>query len=407
MPMFLFVLILLFDNLNGFQQVSGEQESFLGVVVRGGILVCLFPLLFSGKSNIYRSICFFFVSLFLFLTPYWMFIGAEYNFSVELVYLVKSVIYFFCVLNYFYVYRDRLSCLYLLRLVFVTAYLISIANIFCFLFGFGNLSYGDDFGFGYKVFFVDGNSLSIYMIMMLPLVLWYVFYKSQWYYYLSFLVIIAGVLLIGSRVAILGVVGVLLVGVCYIIFRSDASLKFSLLQRWGFCVVGLIVIYFVVQIVYTFIIEYDSYTISKFSLDGITSSRSELIQYAKLVLAERDGFAFFVGTGVSQSQMDLGKLVLGYPALKLVESDFYDAILFFGWLLGGLVILVNLFFYMHVFLVPYFKCRSALSFFMFMGGSLWMIAAITTGHSFFNAMLAPVFGVYIVLSENIKRINVR
>ena len=116
-----------------------------------------------------------------------MFIGAEYNFSVELVYLVKSVIYFFCVLNYFYVYRDRLSCLYLLRLVFVTAYLISIANIFCFLFGFGNLSYGDDFGFGYKVFFVDGNSLSIYMIMMLPLVLWYVFYKSQWYYYLSFL----------------------------------------------------------------------------------------------------------------------------------------------------------------------------------------------------------------------------
>ena len=398
-PAFLFVYILIFDNLNGFLQVAKESESVLGFIVRGGMLLFLFPILFVLKSNIYKISLFCLASIFLLLTPYWMLEGNDYNLSVEFGYLIKSIVYFFCVLNYFYVYRNKLSPLYLIQLVFVSALLISVANVFCFLFGIGNLSYGDDFGFGYKVFFVDGNSLSIYMIMLLPLVIWYVFYNSKWYYYISLLIIVLGILLIGSRVAILGTIGTLVIIISYINLKKDGSLKITPIRRLFFLLGGMCVIYVLIRIVYSFIIEYDTYTLSKFSLDSITSSRSELIQCSKLVFADREGLSFFLGTGVSQSQIDLGKLVLGYPALKIVEADFYDAILFFGWIFGGGVILLNVFFYAHIFCMPYFRCFSVLTFCMFVAGTLWIIAAITTGHCFFNAMLAPVFGVYVVLSH--------
>ena len=88
--------------------------------------------------------------------------------------------------------------------------------------------------------------------------------------------------------------------------------------------------------------------------------------------------------------------------VKNIESDFYDIILSFGFVLGGLIILAQLFLVFQ-FIRPFFikRSRNSLSFITSIGSILWLGIAYTAGHAFFSTQLAPLLGVYWVISNHL------
>ena len=88
--------------------------------------------------------------------------------------------------------------------------------------------------------------------------------------------------------------------------------------------------------------------------------------------------------------------------VKNIESDFYDIILSFGFVLGGLIILAQLFLVFQ-FIRPFFikRSRNSLSFITSIGSILWLGIAYTAGHAFFSTQLAPLLGVYWGISNHL------
>ena len=88
--------------------------------------------------------------------------------------------------------------------------------------------------------------------------------------------------------------------------------------------------------------------------------------------------------------------------VKNIESDFYDIILSFGFVLGGFIILAQLFLVFQ-FIRPFFikRSRNSLSFITSIGSILWLGIAYTAGHAFFSTQLAPLLGVYWVISNHL------
>ena len=121
-------------------------------------------------------------------------------------------------------------------------------------------------------------------------------------------------------------------------------------------------------ITYETIIQYDNFTLERFSANSLVSSREQLINTGKQVISEFNLTEVLLGKGIS----------------------------------GGLIILAQLFLVFQ-FIRPFFikRSRNSLSFITSIGSILWLGIAYTAGHAFFSTQLAPLLGVYWVISNHL------
>ena len=111
-------------------------------------------------------------------------------------------------------------------------------------------------------------------------------------------------------------------------------------------------------ITYETIIQYDNFTLERFSANSLVSSREQLINTGKQVISE----------------------------FNLTE-----------------VIILAQLFLVFQFIRPFFikRSRNSLSFITSIGSILWLGIAYTAGHAFFSTQLAPLLGVYWVISNHL------
>ena len=96
-------------------------------------------------------------------------------------------------------------------------------------------------------------------------------------------------------------------------------------------------------ITYETIIQYDNFTLERFSANSLVSSREQLINTGKQVISEFNLTEVLLGKGISGGRFAVASIYDPEEKVKNIESDFYDIILSFGFVLGGFIILAQLF----------------------------------------------------------------
>lgn len=397
-PVFIFIGTIFIDSLNGYLQEFIGIHTPIGVVVRGGILFILYKYLLN-TSNLISQLLWIIVWLYILSIPLWFINGSNLNIGFEVNYLFRFL-YFFVVIFYFYCIRDEIDIFFLIRIIVYAALIIAVLNIICLFTGLGIKSYGENYGFGIKAFYADGNSLGLYMIMSNCFAVWYAFYKkNRWLVYA--VIITAGTMLIGSRASIVGSVVVWLAMLLYILLKKDRFVKISRCRKFILCILlGGGVMYGIISL-YGFISQFDEYTVQKFSSDSVLSPRENLINCGKSVINEFDFLEKIVGKGYSGGAYELAKKYSTESDYKIVEADIYDMVLMYGYGLGGLIILIHfLLFYNSI--IAFIRFRSSLTFAVLISTTLWFGASYMAGHGFANVMLAPIFGVVYIICLKAK-----
>ena len=240
------------------------------------------------------------------------------------------------------------------------------------------------------------------MVLAVLLCIWYSFYKQNIFCFLSTFIASAGTVLIGSRVGIIGILADWVIFLSYFSFSKDSLIKLRWQVRIILTFCTWVTITYSAIITYENIIQYDNFTFERFSTQSLVSSREQLIHVGKQVISEFNLLESFFGKGISGGRYAVARLYDPEETIKNIESDFYDLILSFGVILGGLIILVQLFLVFQ-FIRPFLqkKSRNSLSFVICTGSVLWLGIAYTAGHAFFSTQSAPLLGVYWVISNQL------
>ena len=404
LPQFLFIYSIFIDNINGYFQYYMGFNSGIGVLFRGGVIMLLFPVVLRISRNWLANNMYMLLLVYLFCIAIWSMFNVGFSFAIELDRLFK-IIYFFAVVLFFLYFRECFDREKLLMLAINAGLIIAIINTVCFLGGVGIKSYGDDFGFGVKAFYMDGNSLGLYMVMLLGIGIWYLFYRPSIFILVKILVITFGTLIIGSRVAILGTCLLWCLLCSYYCLRHDNLIRINLhIKRMLFCGI-LVLMFYALHFVFNFIVNVDGFSKERFSIEGVLSTREFLIDSGKRVLNSYAGVDLIIGKGYSGGMFELAKYFSDNAVkYKGVENDFYSLLVSYGYILGGYLILFFMVFYKKYFANNFFHFRDSLSFTFFAIGTLWIGASVIAGHGIFNVMLAPLFGLASVVSYDKKRI---
>ena len=112
------------------------------------------------------------------------------------------------------------------------------------------------------------------------------FYKRNVFYFLLTFIASVGTILIGSRVGIIGILTDWGLFLGYFFFFKDSLIRL----RWQtriliiFCM-SIAIVYSAI-ITYETIIQYDNFTLERFSANSLVSSREQLINTGKQVISE-------------------------------------------------------------------------------------------------------------------------
>lgn len=403
LPAIIFIFSIPIDAINGYFQYFKGVHLPIGFIFRGFILLLVIKFILKDIHETIHRLFFLCVSILILIYPIYILLEKSTSSMTEIEYLFKFI-YFFSILFYFYHFRYLFNIVKLIKMLIYAIFILACINIYSLITGFGIPSYA--YGFGYSGFYFGGNELGIYMIISLLICIWFSFYTKSLFYYLLTIVASCGILVIGTRVAVLGTFLDWILCSLYFLINKDYFIKIKRFYRIFFLLA--IILFMVVSISYIYetVIMYSSFMSEKFSSDALLSSRSILIDSAKQVIKDFDVFEFLFGKSVSGGRSAMALIYHTKSDLKNVESDFYDIILSFGFFLGGLIMLLY-FKIIGKFILSFFKkdTRNSLSFIICISACLLLGSAYTAGHTFMSVDLAPVLGLYWIVYLNINARN--
>lgn len=400
----LFIVSIFIDSINGFLQVSYNIYTPIGMAFRGVILlyVCYYKS-FSQKTCLTALFGVVVISYFLSIL---IWISSSNYFSlVEEFNALFRFLYFWGVIFYFQKYRILIDKEKLFSILMKSIFIIAAMNILCFTFGWGNNSYGENFGFGTKAFYADGNSIGMYLVLSQFYVLGnFVNSKTnkiRWMFY--YMVVVVGTILIGSRTAFIGTVIIFLVVLLYRFFCMPVNQSNNIKRLLIVCLLALSV--FIFRFAINKIISYDSFTSERYTVESMSSPREKLIEEGLSVISSYEGLELIIGNGKSSGLREMGiKYLDSSDGDKSIEADFYDQILFYGWGLGGLFcfMYLSLSFY---FIANWIKERSESNFLIMCLSCVWIMLSAIGGHGFGNVMIAPLLGCGFVFATKNKLVK--
>lgn len=395
----MFIYSILIDCINGILQESYEIVFPIAVVYRGLIILLTVPfvfknLVFWGNKLILLILIIYGFALFL-----W-----KINYNVPFIFEINNfirVFYFYCILSYFIYYKNEFDKKRLMKLVFRYGFYISVVVIFGFFTGLGYRSYGEEFGFGTKGFFVAGNDLGLTVLFTLGFGLILFFTDRNWTSFSKLLVITLACFLIGSRTGWFGCFLLWFLSILYIIFKKDPTLGFDLKKRFLFFFGVLSVFgYAIIQFV-SFITSLDAYVLERLSVEGIMSSRTVLIESAKTVIANFDTLSSLIGRGTYHLFRFSAESLGTRGDFRMVEADFYEYIGSYGYLFGGLILLLYILFFFRSII----SLRKKTDFSGYVFSILLLLflgVGYSAGHAISNTMVAPAYAVVVLLIYKAK-----
>ncbi len=395
----LFLYSIILDSINGLLSVNYHMETPVGKVFRLGVLVFLLNKILKTRINytfIPWRLSFFPIIvglLYLLSFIFWethlsvFDIGGEFSGWVSYIYRTAIVVYMYIQVHKFD--RNRI-----LKLVYVTFVLLGGLNIIAGVSGLGLSTY-KLLGIGVKAFYQDGNAFSMYMVMLLPLAIVYSIKCRTIVGIIGLVIGIMGTLLISTRASIIGVSVVLIIAfVCAIggiikDYYLNRKSRFLLLAS---LLLSLVIGYYFVNITFS---NTSQVYWERFTVQSLSSSRTFLIDRGQEYINTYNNMEWYLGQGGSAATKGLAQQMRILQDKKSIESDFWDSILAYGWLLGGLIFGSMLLYYSflveHLLKGRFYLIPTMVS----LGATLWILLSFFSGHaSYTNTLISPLLGIY-------------
>ena len=333
--------------------------------------------------------------------PLWIIIfGIEpdrgYSLGVEIESLSK-ILYFFIIVTFFIVYAKEIGQFKPLKVISNYGLVIAVAVIISFVTGYGNHTYGVDYGFGTKSYFKAGNDLGLTILYASVASSLYFFSHFGWKRVLITLTISLSAILVGSRVALLGIALWMTILMCYIVFiyRPTDSLmrkrlklyKPVIISGYILCVVG--AIRFLLSV-------FDSYMLAKYTADAMMSARSLLTAPAEEYISNLQWFEFAFGRGMSSIYHHVAQSLGTFSTYRMVEADLHELLGGYG-LIGFLVIIFPFVYFLIQAIKRYFLQPDFTLFAVIFITASFLAFAYAAGHCFRNTMVAPIYGYMVSL----------
>ena len=333
--------------------------------------------------------------------PLWIIIsgiepGGGYSLGVEIESLSK-ILYFFIIVTFFIIYAKEIGQFKPLKVISHYGFVIAVAVIISFVTGYGNYTYGVDHGFGTKSYFKAGNDLGLTILYTSVASSLYIFSHFGWKRVLIALTISLSAILVGSRVALIGIalwVTILLYYIVFIYRPSDSSMRKRLrfykpviISGYILCVVG--AIKFLLSV-------FDNYMWAKYTADAMMSARSLLTAPAEEYISNLDWFEFAFGRGVSSIYYHVAQSLGTYSTYRMIEADFHELLGGYG-LVGFLVLIFPFLYFMLKAIKRYFTHPDFTLFTVLFVTASFLAVAYSAGHCIRNTMVAPIYGYMVSL----------
>ena len=387
-----FILAVFIDAANGILQKKIGITTPIGVIFRGAVFFYFFLYLFKNR---YRT-HFYFLIIFIFMCLLLWSIFYSANLIREFQYLIRYA-YFFVVLNYFSLHRDKYNLAIVYKYIMKYGFIISSIILICYFTGFGVKSYGEgEYGWGEKGLFIATNDigLTILCTLVCSCIYQHLYCRKKWE--ITYIIVIAlGGILVGSRVCFIFIPFTLLLFTLYKAKKTKNKIIVILSMSLTMCVV--------IYIAYQIYQMLDDYALAKLTQEGFENARTKLTDEAKRHISNFDALSVLIGEGVGNLHDNVGR-GLGIDGEKFVEADYYEIVGSFGYLLGGMI----LFFYllMAIQSIKYFLKRRNFESFEIMYMILsFIVIGYFAGHAATNMMATPVLAVSALVIWNKKRNN--
>ncbi|MBD5183275.1 MAG: hypothetical protein HDS97_00050 [Bacteroidales bacterium] len=339
------------------------------------------------------------ILFFILASPLWIIIcGIEpyngYNPGMEIESFSK-IFYCFIIIAFFIVYRTEIQKQYPLRIISNYGLLIAMAVIISFVTGYGNHTYGGNYGFGTKSYFKAGNDLGLTILYASVASSLYIFSHFGWKRVLITLTISLSAILVGTRVAQLGIalwVTILMYYIVFIYRPADSSMRKRL--RFYKPLIILSYILCIVSAIKFLLSVFDSYMLTKYTADAMMSARSLLTAPAEEYISNLEWFEIAFGRGVSSIYYHVAQSIGTHSTYRMVEADLHELLGGYG-LIGFLVLFFPFVYFMIKAIKRYSSQPDFTLFAVIFITASFLIFAYVAGHCFRNTMAAPIYG-YIV-----------
>ena len=333
--------------------------------------------------------------------PLWIIIfGIEPSSGCSLGVEIESlskILYFFIIVTFFIIYAKEIGQSKPLKIISNYGLVIAVAVIISFVTGYGNHTYGVDYGFGTKSYFKAGNDLGLTILYASVASSLYFFSHFGWKRVLITLTISLSAILVGSRVALLGIALWVTILMCYIVFiycPTDSLMRKRLnlykpviISGYILCVVG--AIRFLLSV-------FDSYMLAKYTADAMMSARSLLTAPAEEYISNLQWFEFAFGKGMSSIYHHVAQSLGTFSTYRMVEADLHELLGGYG-LIGFLVIIFPFVYFLIQAIKRYFLQPDFTLFAVIFITASFLAFAYAAGHCFRNTMVAPIYGYMISL----------
>lgn len=387
---------ILVDSLNGYLQTSQSIYIPIGVLYRGVISLFLLRYVdFKSPSKYFKRLYAITFMIYCLAMFFWEIFNPIGGIGQNVVFLLRFL-YGFLLLCFFLRMREKLEVQHIVRLVVNSSTFICLLNFACLVLGIGNQTYRDA-QFGYKAFYIDGNSLGIYLVMSLGLAIWSALVEKKMLAWVKTIIITFGTLLVASRAAIGGTFVVWIALVCYVLFFKNQEVKISKLKRLVLASMIICALLLTLGLLIKQINSSDAFIVARFTLESASSPRAKLLFAWNDVVANYDLKEWLLGVGTVAGREQLGEILVGSEA-RSIEADFHETILFFGCGLGGLVLICFIY---PLLRAIYYWCKkhSLLNFVIVLLYVMWIGHAYMAGHCFTDVIQAPLLAILFCINK--------
>jgi len=400
------------DLVNGFLIQVIHSNFSLGVLYRGLILIVLVPFLLLVREFWVKIFLVLAVGSWLLANAFWVEIGHEYSPLYE-VNIFSKLIYAWILYGYLsYATRVcRIPIEYPMKFLMFFGVVVGVSILFSYFTGYGISTYHRASTYAVKSFFKSQNEIGLTTLISLVFCMYFFARYGRWLYGIYAVIILAGLVLLGTRAGILG--GFVTFGTFTMLFllRTLKSRRHSPKQG---LLVGFMLLSIVVGIVYTITLtSAHRYLMDKYAslLEG--SPRETLELAAERRLDERGPLISLLGEGDSSFRVGVLKYFLNKEKSltlvvddndtgKSVEQDIYDLVGAYGLLIGGGILLFLLLLFFRATLGFLVSWR-LLDFTFVMAFALFLTHAFLAGHALRSAVVASAAAVIYLYAIDLAR----
>jgi len=387
---FIIAFPVVIDLLNGFITFFIGLDFSIGVLYRGLIFVCSLPVFILQKDKIWKVYILIITGLWMLSCIIWA--GSGMLQATKEVMIFIKMIYPFIILPLLYhiVKKYRIDIDYVISCSVTYCAIAGASIIFSLVSGLGIEFSASKYSFGAKSFFVAQNDIGLSMLIGYTLSLYLFFRKFSFKYFLSTIIIMAGLIALSTRTGIMGALGVFIFLMFAIMFYGKRSVNISYFSKvFIFSFFAVAVAIGTVKVI-QLVSEYE-YILKKFQALSYEHPRQNLKQVAHNRISGRHWVYNIFGEGMTHFKMEVGNRLIGAFDVSAegqpVEVDYLDLMGNYGLIMTLMILLFPVYLFLKI-LLKFILNRNFRDLIFLICILLFLVHSTLAGHAIISPLVA-------------------